>query len=76
MTIQDKTKKILAARVNRGGKWEMGRVEVLLENEEEYVLLFEYYSDEISFFSGEFIGLTVEEAWDLYRRKDIAYIQS
>ncbi len=36
----------------------------------------EYYPDEISFNECEFIGLTKLQAYELKRRKDIAYIQS
>jgi len=38
--------------------------------------LFEYYPDEISFTSNEFIGLTLEEGRDLKRQKDLKYLQS
>ena len=38
--------------------------------------LFSYYPDEISFTLSELIGLTRDEAVDLKRRKDIAYLQS
>jgi len=39
--------------------------------------LFSFYPDEIGFENegGELIGLTEAEAHDLYRRKDIAYLQ-
>ncbi len=38
--------------------------------------LFTFYHDEINFRSDEFIGLTLEEAKDLKRQKDTAYIRS
>ena len=38
--------------------------------------LFDYYSDELSFAPGEFIGLTIEEGRALKQRKDKAYLQS
>jgi len=38
--------------------------------------LFEYYPDEISFTSDEFIGLTEEEARSLKGKKDRAYLRS
>lgn len=38
--------------------------------------LFEYYPDEISFISNEFIGLKLEEGRDLKRQKDLKYLQS
>lgn len=36
----------------------------------------EYFSDELSFQPSEFIGLTREQCSDLFREKDIAYLQS
>ena len=39
-------------------------------------LLFEYYPDEISFTSKEFIGLFIDEARHLKFKKDKAYLQS
>lgn len=38
--------------------------------------LFDYYPDEISFSSNEFIGLTLEEARALKGAKDRAYLRS
>lgn len=38
--------------------------------------LFSFYPDEVSFEPGEFTGLTVEEACDLFQRKDRAYLRS
>ena len=36
----------------------------------------EFYEDEINFTEEELVGLTVPEANELYRRKDIAFLQS
>jgi hypothetical protein len=36
--------------------------------------LFQYYPDEISFTSNEFIGLTIEEGRDLKVKKDKAFL--
>jgi hypothetical protein len=38
--------------------------------------LFSFYPDEISFVTHEFIGLTEKEAYDLFQRKDRAYLRS
>ena len=38
--------------------------------------LFTYYSDELSFRSSDFVGLTVREARDLFTRRDTAYLRS
>ncbi|MDF2841623.1 MAG: hypothetical protein K0R00_49 [Herbinix sp.] len=35
-----------------------------------------YYPDELSFSEEEFIGLTKQQAKDLFHKKDIAYLQS
>lgn len=53
----------------------MPQVMVRVEEGEE-VLLFEYYPDEISFQASDFIGLTLQEAHDLKRKKDVNYLQS
>lgn len=37
--------------------------------------LFAYYPDELSFRESELVGLTEQEAKDLYHRKDIAYLR-
>ncbi len=41
-----------------------------------FVKLFDYYDDELSFTPSEFVGLTVQQAHDLFRKKDVAYLQS
>jgi len=35
-----------------------------------------FYDDELSFTAEEFIGLTEEEAHNLFHKKDVAYLQS
>lgn len=35
-----------------------------------------YYPDEISFYEGEFIGLTEKQAQDLMYQRDLAYLRS
>jgi hypothetical protein len=35
-----------------------------------------YFSDEISFTEDEFIGLTKDQAMDLFHEKDVAYLRS
>ena len=42
----------------------------------EVKVLFSYYNDELSFCEVEFLGLTEEEAHDLFHRKDIEYLRS
>ena len=51
-------------------------VRVMLEGGDEWILLFSYYSDELSFNKEEFIGLTEDEGHALFTKKDIAYLQS
>ena len=38
--------------------------------------LFSFYPDEIRFDEGELVGLTEAEAHELYRAKDVTYLQS
>lgn len=53
----------------------MPKVIVTFEDNSEKEL-FEYYPDEISFSSSEFIGLTEEEGRHLKFKKDKQYLQS
>jgi hypothetical protein len=53
----------------------MPAVMVTLEDGSEHKL-FEFYPDEISFSSHEFIGLTVAQAYELRHKKDVAYLRS
>lgn len=39
-------------------------------------LLFSYYIDEHSFSDAELIGLTEEQAHELFRNRDVAYLRS
>lgn len=52
----------------------MPQVYVTIKGQEK--LLFEFYPDEIQFRPEEFIGLTLDQAHDLKRRKNLAYLQS
>jgi len=38
--------------------------------------LFDYFPDEITFTEDEFVGLTLDEAFDLKHKKDVAYLKS
>lgn len=40
------------------------------------VELFRYYTDELSFTEAEFTDLTIQEARDLFTRRDIEYLRS
>jgi hypothetical protein len=51
------------------------QVTITLANGTE-TFLFEYFPDEISFTPEDFVGKTVDEAWELKRQRDIAYFQS
>ena len=46
------------------------------ETGDERTLLFSYYPDEISFTTDELIGLTIDEAFELKKQKDLRYLQS
>jgi len=52
----------------------MPEVHVVYDNGQKE-MLFRYYPDEISFNKKEFIGLTAIQALELYRKKDVAYLQ-
>ena len=70
--------KIIKSRITEMPKSifdDMPKVIVETEDGIEHTL-FEYYPDEISFTSNEFIGLTLEEGRDLKRQKDLKYLQS
>ena len=49
-------------------------VEVRLDGEEDYQVLFSYYPDEISFNAGEFLGLTLDEAHHMKFGKDKQFL--
>jgi hypothetical protein len=69
--------KIKAARLtssnNRYGNLEFRAV---MEDGTEDVFVFAWFSDELTFYPREIIGLTIEEARDLKQKRDIAYLQS
>jgi hypothetical protein len=70
--------KITAARITPMPKKfsdPMPQVFVTTEDGHEQ-LLFEFYPDEISFRAQEFVGLTMNEARDLKRQKDVEYLRS
>ena len=82
MAAQPDTRKITAARLQSvpdllPGVLPSGQnvVGATLEDGAE-VELFRYFTDELSFTEAEFTGLTVQEALDLFTRKDIEYLQS
>lgn len=66
-------KRIMACRIEEG-RW-TNEVHAEFDDGSTGKVL-EYYPDEISFTEGELIGLTQAEAYELKRKKDIAYIQS
>ena len=70
--------KIISARITAMPKSffdPMPKVYITLENEVEE-FLYEYYHDEISFTTSEFIGLTKDEAIHLKFVKDKRFLQS
>jgi hypothetical protein len=81
MAAQPDTRKITAARLQSVPDLLPGvpsgqiAVTATLEDGTE-AELFRYYTDELSFTQAEFTGLTVQEALDLFTRKDIEYLQS
>jgi hypothetical protein len=70
--------KIISARITAMPKDffdPMPEVHVTMEDGKEQKL-FEFYPDEISFSSNEFVGLTIEEARHLKFEKDKKFLQS
>ena len=67
-------RKIVECHINPGMKigvhFECPEVFVKYSEADDFESLFTYYSDEISFSSSEFIGLTDEEAHNLKFNKD------
>ena len=39
-------------------------------------LVLDYYHQEVSFSPDEFVGLTEDQAHDLFHRRDVAYLQA
>ena len=56
-------------------EWDLSTIEATFENGEKKVII-RFYSDEINFSRNELIGLTEEQAKELYHKKDIAYLRS
>ena len=67
--------KIIKARISIGGKWEQNTVYATFTDGSEK-MLFKYFPDELSFSEDEFLGLTEDEAHDLFHKKDIEYLRS
>lgn len=58
-----------------GRIWGQSHIFATFEDGSE-VKIISYYTDEISFQEDELIGLTEQKAMDLWRKKDISYLQS
>lgn len=70
--------KIIEARITEMPKslWDpMPEVWVTYSNGREEKL-FSYYPDEIAFSADEFIGLTRDQAFALYTKRDVEYLRS
>ena len=53
------------------------KAKVIVEfSDQSEELLFTFFSDELSFTADEFIGLTKDQAFDLFAKKDTAYLRS
>jgi hypothetical protein len=75
---KEKIMKIVSARITDMPKSffdPMPEVHATFEDGSEK-MLFSFYPDEISFGTQEFVGLTEQEAHDLFRKKDVAYLRS
>ena len=47
----------------------------VMYNDGSVEMIFRYYPDELTFNEREFIGLTKEEAQELFRLRDMAYLR-
>jgi hypothetical protein len=66
------TAEIEAATVDPG----TGRGRVVVQVQGQEYELFQYYSDEVRFTADEFIGLTVDDGYRLFLRRDLAYLRT
>jgi hypothetical protein len=71
-------RKIVAARIEPAVRFgDMAVVYIQTHgNEGEEEKLFSYFEDEISFRGTELVDLTVDQAYELRHKKDVAYLQS
>jgi len=53
-----------------------GRIEVFLVLNGKEEKAFTYYDDELHFHTDEFTNCTMQEALELYHKKDVAYLRS
>lgn len=51
-------------------------VEIWLDDDPDWQVLFTYYPNEIKFTDDEFIGLTVEDALNLHWERELEYLRS
>jgi len=52
------------------------KAQVMVEHLDNWIQLFTFWDDELSFQSHEFIGLTCLEGHELFLSKDTAYLRS
>ena len=67
--------KIQSVRFEKESRWDPVKIYATFSDDSEE-FLFSYFDDEIYFDESELIGLTEEEAHDLFHRKDVAYLRS
>lgn len=77
----DAEKKIIWAEVRiperkRITDCQKAKVVAKLEGSDEIVKVFEFYEDEVSFTSSQFIGKTLAEAVHIFHQADVAYLRS
>ena len=51
-------------------------VEVWIDDDPDWQVLFTYYPDEINFYKEEIEGISVEEALNLHWERDLEYLRS
>ena len=67
--------KIVMALIEPTKSFGQNKITVLTEDDRESEIA-SYFTDEINFKEVEFIGLTIQGASDLFRKRDIAFLQN
>lgn len=73
--VQHQPRVVEAEIVKSTGLGSKAKVVCLFDTGYKEVVV-DYFEDELSFYPSEFVGLTKEGCFDLFRKKDIAYLQS
>ena len=77
MIIINNTARIVEAVIFPAGEGEsQAKVVADMDDGRKNVLVLSYFDDELTFIPSEFVGLTEDGVSELFRKKDVAYLQS